>query len=108
MTPMPIAAVQSVQALQDVLASEESFGFRTVALWTSGRPNTPNFAAFRLAEEGGDPSQDSIALERVAEPGKLGSLVAARAAAGWVLSLYATVEIAGAPTAVAVFHRRPS
>ncbi len=108
MNPMPIAAVRSLEALQDVLAVEESFGFRTVALWASSRADTPNFAAFRLAEaEERRPTRDTLVLERVADPRQLGGLVEARAASGWVLSLYAMVSIAGSPVGVALFHRRP-
>lgn len=106
MNPMPIAAVRSLEALQDVLAVEESFGFTTVALWASRRVDTPNFAAFRLAEaEERRPTRDTVALERVADPRQLGAIVTARAAAGWVLSIYTTVAVAGSTVAVGVFHR---
>jgi hypothetical protein len=109
MNPMPIAAVQSLAALQAVLCAEESFGFTTVGLWASNRADMPNFAAFRRAEAGErSAAGDTVALERVVEARNLGPLVAARAAKGWRLSLFTTVQIAADRVGVAVFHRVPA
>jgi hypothetical protein len=106
MSPLPIAAVHSLEALEDVLATEESFGFTTVALWATGRADMPNMAAFRLAP-GPDrrPDTPAIALERVGDPSQLGALIAKRAAKGYRLSFYTTATIAGEAVAVAGFHR---
>lgn len=107
MNPLPIAAVHSVEALEDVLATEESFGFTTVALWATGRADMPNMATFRLDPAAKrQPADPVIALERVADPGQLGALIAKRAAKGYRLSFYTTVTIAGEAVAVAGFHRR--